>query len=118
MSVDLPASAAEIPSGQFAAIYAGKLPEKQQGGKPYHINSTFSDIEGTWIGKLMLKFMNSQVKKMANDDESLLLMVKEMTGDIPLRQFSMANINSCIINGIIEMANGHFFRGVARMLNK
>lgn len=86
--------------------------------KPYTINSTIGDIKDTGIGKKFLKKAGGSMASYA-DDESMMRMVNAMLYSTPLRMMRLTGGMSWEqVDGIADMANGHYLRGIRKMKKK
>ncbi len=113
---DLPPRAEDIPEEQFAAVWGGPLSASVHRGPPYTMNTSLAEIKDTWIGKLLARGARGQIKKAASKDRTPELMIRESVAETPFRQYVQAGISYKVINGMILMLNGHFFRGLLKMM--
>lgn len=106
-----------------AADYAALFPEGMSGAehspRPYHENSTVSDLKASLLGKLLVKIMLKVALKQFASDEAMLLIMQNSLYDYPLRAISMSKVLSIgQIRGLIDILNHHPLRGARKMLKK
>ena len=115
-------SIADITDEQFAALYGAALPASiELAERPFTLDSCVNDIKNTFIGKLVKHSVMRRAKAagpagstdrkafVAFGMHTPLYAVSAMSdGDLPLSRAM----------GIIEMANGHFFKGLKLILKK
>ena len=113
-----------ISDAQFEKLLGYKPPlADHPKGEPFGINSTLGDMKDTWIAKLLMFVMKKASKKMMGDlsDPSMARMVEAMMLEAPLRSFKMASngkMGNKKLQGIAELANGRFFKGMGMLLKK
>lgn len=113
---DLPTGILEIPEAEFTALYGRKLPLlNKTGGKPYTVNSTFYDIKDTMVGKMLFKQMMKQASNVTGDDYGQTEM-DESALHIPLRLMVMMNMSEMMVEGLVDMANGHILKGIVKLV--
>jgi hypothetical protein len=119
-----PVKGAPINREAFAALYGRALPENvnpQKGN--YTINTPLGDMSGSFIGRQLLKMMNSQVKKMFKstdgEENPLLGMVENMLKEMPLRSMLMMSngaLKRATLESLLLMINGSNFKGFLALL--
>jgi beta-glucosidase len=92
-------------------------PEKGE----YTLNTPLGDIQESFIGRTMLRVMHTQAKKMAGDqlDSPTGLLMDQMMVEMPLRgilAFGGDRLSRGLVEGLLEMINGRFFKGLGRMI--
>lgn len=104
--------------------------EKALGYKPpragaipdcFTVSSTIGDIKDTFIGKTIIKNALKSTGSLLEDnaDEGMKNNAMSMLYELPLRAMTMTgSMNLDQAEGIAELANGHVFRGIAKMLKK
>ena len=130
---NLPQGTLEVPDADFIAVFGHPLPPAHRlPGEEYTINSTLGEIKDTSIGKNLYRQVIQQVSKsgMLSGDEDdapgesaemMSRMVEAMINDMPLRALLMLGGGSVSENqllGMVDMMNGHFFKGVGKLLKK
>lgn len=108
---------------EFAELYGTSLPEyPTKGAKPYSLNSSLEDIQGTVIGKLIGFMLKRGLKKhIGTNDESDpgYRMMWHFVYDSPLRTIAMMGghmISLEMIEGVLKISNGKFFSGLFQIL--
>jgi beta-glucosidase len=111
-----------IPDEQFVQLLGRPLPARQrQKGAAHTVQSTLSDIQDKWLGRLLTGYMRKQMDKLGKDNPDLKVMAEKMLPDLPLRFLTMlapGKISLTQVDGLVEMLNGHWLRGLGRMRNK
>ncbi len=115
----------QVSDAEFTAVLGRPIPARERvKGTPHTINSTITDIQDKWFGRLLLKIIRKQSAAMAKDDPDMLLMVDKMMMDLPLRFLAMMSggdeggmtVNQ--VYGMVEILNGHWIKGLRLMLKK
>ncbi len=110
-----------ISNDQFISLL-GYTPKEDHFGKPYDRNATLTDIKDTLIGKILCSVVKKSISKMsggASADPTTVLMMERSVMEMPLRSLKMASgMTNKQIEGIVALANGHFFRGIGKLLSK
>ena len=115
-----PTKPLRVSEDQFYQLL-GYTPAKDKLGKPYDRNSTLTDIKDTMIGKVMLSVAKQAMKKIAGDDNdpATQLMMEKSMMELPMRGMTMTgSMNGKQVEGIIDLANGKFLKGVRNMMKK
>lgn len=105
----------------FLALYGKEIPSIPL-LKPYNMNSTFNEIEITFIGRRLKKSVTKQMAKMfdGNDDlEGMKLMVEAMIGELPFRNLIMLSNGVLSENraaGMLDLMNRKFLRGLLKVI--
>lgn len=87
--------------------------------RPFTLNSTLGQLKVTFIGKQIYNMVGKSAAKMLGDDPDLQTMVAAMAEDMPLRQMAMMSggaMTPARMNALLDMMNGHFFKGLGGML--
>jgi len=90
--------------------------------KPYTMNSTIGEIQGTLIGKILHKTIKSQMKKMFGENESsdaMNAMIEAMIDELPLR--SLVTLSDGVLSnsralGLIDLMNKRLIRGMYKSI--
>lgn len=100
----------------FAMLYGDPLPTRRP-VKPFTPDSPVSDLATTFLGRQAFRIidflMAGQAERM-NDD--MKAMMNEIAADMPLRSFTSAGIPFGVVEGLVDVLNGHWAKGVARVL--
>lgn len=119
-----PSAPLRISDVQFEKLVGRKPPlGYHPKGEPFTVNSTVEDIKHTLIGKIMIRISKASIKKVINEspDPSMARMAEAMFMESPMRTLKMVTggaLNDKRIEGIVDMANGKFFRGLRKLMRK
>jgi beta-glucosidase len=110
----------DTPKKQFETLYGSRLPlPYKMSGTAFTVDDTVRDIEDTFVGKVMTRVIEKQFDKMsANIAPDDLLMIQTAMWQTPLRSLPMfagGKIKHHHIEGVVEMANGHYLRGAKKL---
>ena len=120
ISYDNPDKAWPPSKAQFEKILNHAVPEQVR-LRPFTVNSTLSDIQTTRVGRTFVKQVKENIfKELKTDDgdNELTMILEAMLDDMPLRQLAMMSngaLNETILEGLLEMMNGHYLKGLKRM---
>ena len=114
---DLKNEILDIPLEQFEVLYGKKIPQlDSKPRRPFTLQSTLFDAQGTLVGKILLFILRRLIKKFvgtgSNDDDSMLQMIEGMLLDFPFRSFGMMGFSEDIIAGILDLLNHKYFKGI------
>ncbi len=118
---DIP-SDANFTSEGFEALLGHPLPGNSPDTRGHFtFNTPVADMCSTLVGRLLSLYMNREVKKLiiGFEDTPNALMMKSMAMEGPMRVMLMSagdQINRGLLEGLLMMANGRFFRGLFRLL--
>lgn len=122
---DLARNQGNISARAFAELY-GSIYEQMTGAptRPYTLNATFNDIQGTLIGKLLRKtIVGAALKSVADDTPERQLVARKMIEEtiihMPLRGLATSSggrLTLGMVKGFVMLANGQWFRGVRQVL--
>lgn len=109
----------EISNQEFEALLGYKIPVIEI-CKPFNRNNTIGDVQSTFIGRILLKQINKRMKELYVNEKNSDMenMGKAMIIDLPLRNlvvFSNGLITSKMLDGLLDMMNGHFFKGLKKI---
>ncbi len=109
-----------IPDKEFETLLGHAIPPRErQKGTPHTIVSTIWDIQDKWLGRQLMGVFKSQAKKMAAGDPDMQLMMESMMMDMPLHLMTMMGGFSIVkVEGLVDLLNGHFFKGLKGLLSK
>lgn len=100
----------------FTALYGGPLPMRRP-IKPFTPDSPVSDLATTLLGRQafrVIDFLMAGKTKRMNDD--MKAMMNEVAADMPLRSFTSVGIPFSVVEGLVDVLNGHWAKGVAHVL--
>ncbi len=107
---------------EFTALLGRLIPARERNPQAeYTINSTITDIQGHWFGRILLVLINHQLEKMGKENADLKLMAEKMLMDMPLRSLSMnggGQITGAMVEAIVDVVNGRVFKGLRKFLKK
>jgi beta-glucosidase len=107
---------------EFAALLGRPIPPRErEKGSPHTINSTLGDIEDKFLGRLLIGMVKGQIDKLFKDDPDMMALARKGTLDLPVRFMVLmggGKISIGMVEGLVEMLNGHFLRGLKMMMKK
>lgn len=109
---------AKVRDEDFAAMLQREIPiyEKE---KRYTINSTFTDIRRKWFGRFLYKTIMKKVNELLG--EFFANELEHMMADMPIRCLSMFTngaLGYTKIEGIADILNNHWFRGLRKLARR
>ena len=110
-----------IPDAEFVTLLGRPIPPRTRTkGIPHSVNSTISDIQEKWVGRLLLKYVQKQIDAMSKDNADLKIMAEKMLMDMPLRFLTTmgGGMTNAQMNGLIELLNGHWLKGIKKFFTK
>ncbi len=106
---------------EFEALIGCQLPPRERAkGAPHSISSTFSDIQDKWVGRQVIKYVHKRLKEMSVDNADLKIMAEKMLMESPVRMISTmdGSMTTSQLNGLVDLLNGHVFKGLIKLLKK
>jgi beta-glucosidase len=106
---------------EFEKLYGKKIIINSIDTKgKFNRNTTLEEIKDTFIGKIILKIINSQMNKiLGNIDQKQVNMMKNMVNQMPLRNFSMLSggkVSLDMLDGMILIMNRKPLRGLIKLV--
>ena len=107
-----------VSAEEFQKIYGRELPDGTWGGK-IGINDAFCQFyyAKSWLCRLVYKVLDGRMKKsIAKGDPNLDI---AFIYNMPIRGISRMTggaVNMKMVYGITEIANGHFFKGMGKVI--
>ena len=99
----------------FAAMLGKPVPPPEA-IRPFHLNSTLSEIETTRLGRLVAKRYKAHfVERMGGRDAATNKMIERMADDTPLRSlvlFSGGKISFAMAEALLAVLNGRFLKAL------
>lgn len=95
----------------------GELDKKGE----FNNSSCLEDLRSTFIGKILYNRISKDPSSALEDnaDEGMKNNASSMLVTMPLRAITMSGkISRAQVDGIVEIANGHFFKGLKKLNNK
>ena len=119
---NLPSDTLIIPDQEFAYLYGKEILAGNEKAKPpYDASNKITDIKHTLVGKLLIKVIKRIVKKGSSGSKDSDAMIYAMLLEMPFHFMVAASgegITERNVNGILDMANGHFFKGIWKLIKK
>lgn len=109
----------------FAALYGhAYIQTREISRRPYTINSTLNDLQGTLLGKILrLAIVRTALKMVVDDDPERQFVVRKMieytVSHTPLRSLSTSSggaLTYGMVEGLIMLVNGQFLQGCGRIM--
>ena len=109
----LPTGTLEIPKEEFVNLYGRELPPAPSRNKPFNVNNTLGDIQSTFLGRQLYKFIFKKATKMFAGSQGVTkkteLVVGKMLYGMPLRSLVMMTkgaLDMKKIKGLLKILNG------------
>ncbi len=114
-----------IPDDQFEAMLRRSIPaRKRMKGMTHTLNSTITDIQDRWLGRMLRNMILKQSDALAQGDPDLKLMIDKMIMDMPLRMIAMMSASGgggmslTQVEGLVDMLNGKYLKGLRQYRKK
>lgn len=111
----------EVDDETFAAMLGKPVPPPEA-VRPFHLNSTLSEIETTRLGQLVAKRYKARfVERMGGRDAATRKMIERMADDTPLRSlvlFSGGKISFAMAETLVAVLNGRFVRALGLLAGR
>ncbi|MDF2842897.1 MAG: bglX [Herbinix sp.] len=110
----------EVDKREFEALYGSALPvDSQKAKRPYGPENTLEDVNHTLIGKVILMYADRMARKVAKVEKEQEGMISATIKEMPF--FAMVangegGLPENVMEGILEMLNGHYFKGIRKLL--
>ncbi len=105
----------------FAAMLGKPVPPPEA-VRPFHLNSTLSEIETTRLGRLVAKRYRARfVERMGGSDAATRKMIERMADDTPLRSlvlFSGGKVSFAMAESLVAVLNGRFLRALGLLARR
>lgn len=112
----------EITEEEFCLLYGKEIPKNiEKPTKPYQKSNTLADVEHTFIGKKMISIIGGMVNKASQDDEEDNSMMMVMMKEMPLYSLvtlGEGRVSEKMLDGILDLLNGHYLKGMRELLSK
>ena len=105
----------------FTAVLGRPIPPRErQKGEAHTLNATLEEAQDSLVGRLLVFVGRMIAKRMANTDEVGSDIVDHVLFTSPVRMMSMegGGVPPRVVEGLVIMLNGHFFRGIQHMLTR
>ncbi len=121
-SSNLPRASFEISSQEFEALYARKLPiNHPKTTRPYSEITTLEDVQHTFVGKIIIWYANRIAKQVTKEAKEQEGMMASMIYEMPFYAMVSSGegmLSESMMHGILDLLNGHYFRGIRRLFQK
>ncbi len=114
-----------VSDASFEKLYGQPLPAPARDpNAPFDENSTLDDMKNTFAGKMLKRIVAKQGAKLMPQEgpaDDIRIMLEAMMMEMPLRGMAMMSGGALTphrMAGILDMANGKFFGGVAKLAKK
>lgn len=110
----------EIDKREFEVLYGSTLPvDIPRAERPYGPENTLEDVNHTLLGKVILMFADRMARKVAKVEKEQEGMMSATIKEMPF--FAMVangegGLPENVMEGILEMLNGHYFKGIRKLL--
>ncbi len=105
----------------FAAMLRGPVPPPE-GLRPFHLNSTLSELETTWLGRMVAKRFKARfAERMGGSDTATRKMIERMADDTPVRSlvlFSGGKFSFALAHAFVAILNGRHFKAIGWLIRK
>ena len=111
-------------TSSFETIYGRKLPPPNiRKKRPYTLSATVIDLRNTLVGKIIAAGIVKQGLKMSSQmkEEWMIQAVKQTLIETPIRMlaiFGGEKFNLHKAEGLIDIANLHFIKGIKKLIAK
>ena len=115
-----PAKQWPVSKEQFEIVLGHPVPPERS-LRPFTTNSTLGEIQTTFVGRFFVKQVKANMAKTMGGGEGMeefAKIIDAMLADMPLRQLAMLSggaMTPTVMDGLVEMMNGRFFRGLKKM---
>ena len=115
-----PASQWPVSKEQFEIVLGHPVPPERS-LRPFTTNSTLGEVQTSFVGRFFVKQVKANMAKTMGGGEGMeefSKIIDAMLEDMPLRQLAMLSggaMTPAVMDGLVEMMNGRFFRGLKKM---
>ena len=111
-----------ISEHEFEALYGKKLPiSDNRASRPYSMNHTIEDIRHTLIGKVINRYADKVAKEVSKAEEGQEGMMAATFKEMPFFSIVASDekiISEKMMEGIIDLLNGHYIKGLCKLFTK
>ena len=111
----------KVDDATFAAMLGRPVPPPE-GVRPFHVNSTLSELETTWLGRLVAKrFKAHFVGRMGGNDPATRKMIEQMADDMTLRSvvlFVGGRIPFSVAEAFVAALNGRYVKALSLLAGR
>ncbi|MCI8513054.1 MAG: glycosyl hydrolase [Lachnospiraceae bacterium] len=109
-----------VTESAFRALYGREIPEERESTE-FHRNSTLEDMNRTRLGRTLAWIFWHVAEKKAKKDPVMADMTAAVMREMPFRSLVMGTggvVSSRQIDGLIDILNGHLWKGMKTILKK
>jgi beta-glucosidase len=118
----LPSDTLKISDEEFTYLYGKEIPVGNELAiPPYDTSNNITDIKHTLVGRLLIRIIKRMVQKESSGSKDSDAMIYAMLLEMPFHFMVAASgerITERHIQGILDMANGHFLKGIWKLIKK
>ncbi|MDR0885004.1 MAG: glycoside hydrolase family 3 C-terminal domain-containing protein [Clostridiales Family XIII bacterium] len=107
-------------SEEFTLLYGlnGSNIPAEPPKRPYTQNSTLNDFGHLFLGRILLRIIDSNVHRISGEDKEDQKYIRKMMMDFPIRQLSMSGAKQNLIEGLVYLLNGRIYKAIRRLMNR
>ena len=91
--------------------------------KPFTVTSTHGEVKASFAGRMFYSAIKKNMMKQfsggsGDNGDEFTKIIDAMLEDMPLRQLAMLSGDAMtpnVMEGLVEMMNGHYIRGLRKM---
>ena len=105
----------------FEALIGEKVYHETTTLKPYTTDHTLEDVRKTWTAKVLIMFAKHMIKKETKKEKEQMGMMLATIMEMPLYALAMSSggmISEAMMNGLVMMMNGNYFKGICLIFKK
>ena len=110
-----------VDDAAFAAMLRRPVPPPE-GLRPFHLNSTLSELETTWLGRVVAKRFKARfAERMGGSDTATRKMIERMAEDTPLRTlvlFSGGKFSFVLADAFVAVLNGRYLQALRALAGR
>ena len=108
-----------VDDATFAAMLGKPVPDPD-GGRPFHLNSTVSEIASTWLGRRVATGVKARfLRRMGGGDAATRKMIERMADDMPLRSLVMffgGRVGFHVADAFVAILNGRYGKALRLLM--
>lgn len=111
-----------INDSEFEVLYGSPIPEKAaKAVRPFTEDNCLEDTTSTLPGKMVMMIMDKYMANVSEAEKEQEAMMLATVREMPLFALAMSSggiITKTRLAGLIDMMNGHYVRGLSKMIKK
>lgn len=110
----------DIPKEDFQKIYGRDIPPDEI-KKPFTVDNTLEDARDTFVGKLIIKYATKLTREAGAKEPGQEDMIFAGIMEMPFYGLTASGgdmLPENVMLGIVDMLNGHYIRGIGKILKK